>query len=101
MSRYLFVYVFVCWLCETVQLTEMKDSNELRKEIATLPVTDSIIVAAGPGSGKTKLLIDRLVFLCKNTIRPNSNIACITLFKYEKYLFDNHTNDMIILIYLE
>ncbi|WP_281889549.1 ATP-dependent helicase [Paenibacillus sp. YYML68] len=56
----------------------MKDSKELRKEIATLPVTESIIVAAGPGSGKTKLLIDRLVYLCKHTIRPNSNIACIT-----------------------
>lgn len=56
----------------------MKDSQELRKEIATLPLTESIIVAAGPGSGKTKLLIDRLVYLCKNTIRPNSNIACIT-----------------------
>jgi superfamily I DNA/RNA helicase len=56
----------------------MEDSKELREEIATQPITNNIVVTAGPGSGKTKLLIDRLIYLCKNSTRPNSNIACIT-----------------------
>ncbi|MGF7033506.1 superfamily I DNA/RNA helicase [Paenibacillus mucilaginosus] len=56
----------------------MEDSAELRREIAELPVSESVVVAAGPGSGKTKLLIDRLIYLSQNPIRNNSNIACIT-----------------------
>ncbi|MDN4067586.1 ATP-dependent helicase [Paenibacillus vini] len=56
----------------------MKDCKELREEITTLPVNQSVIVAAGPGSGKTKLLVDRFIYLCKNSCKPNSNIACIT-----------------------
>ncbi|MEK3901005.1 ATP-dependent helicase [Paenibacillus sp. FSL R7-0179] len=56
----------------------MKDCKELREEIATLPVNQSVIVAAGPGSGKTKLLIKRLIYLCENSCKSNSNIACIT-----------------------
>jgi superfamily I DNA/RNA helicase len=56
----------------------MKDTLSLRNEIVNLPVNESIIIAAGPGSGKTKLLIDRLAHLIKNITKPISNIACIT-----------------------
>lgn len=46
--------------------------------IASLPPHESCTVYAGPGTGKTRLLVNRLNFLLRNPARPNGEIACIT-----------------------
>ena len=47
-------------------------------DIVHLPVDESCIVRAGPGSGKTWLLVERIGFLMGQELRPHSTIACIT-----------------------
>ena len=47
-------------------------------DIVRLPVDESCIVRAGPGSGKTWLLVERIKFLIGQELRPHSTIACIT-----------------------
>jgi DNA helicase-2/ATP-dependent DNA helicase PcrA len=56
----------------------MIDNDEFRKSIACAPITDSIIVQAGPGSGKTKILIERLKYIVEQRPKSFSGIACIT-----------------------
>ncbi|QNK89865.1 ATP-dependent helicase [Sporosarcina sp. resist] len=56
----------------------MIDNDDFRKSIAYAPVTDSIVVQAGPGSGKTKILIERLKYIIENRPQSYSGIACIT-----------------------
>ena len=56
----------------------MSDNDEFRESIARSSITDSIIVQAGPGSGKTKLLIERLKYIIENRPQSFSGIACIT-----------------------
>jgi superfamily I DNA/RNA helicase len=46
--------------------------------IATLPSDTSCTVYAGPGTGKTRLLVRRLNFLLANPARPGGEAACIT-----------------------
>ena len=46
--------------------------------IASLPPDESCTVYAGPGTGKTRLLVNRLNFLLRNPVRPGSEVACIT-----------------------
>jgi len=46
--------------------------------IASLPAHESCVVYAGPGTGKTRLLVKRLNFLLQGPPRPGSEIACIT-----------------------
>lgn len=48
-----------------------------RDEIVNLPPGVSAVVQAGPGSGKTRLVVDRLRFLVQH-IPHNCQIACIT-----------------------
>lgn len=47
-------------------------------DIVHLPVDESCIVQAGPGSGKTWLLVERIKFLIGQELRPHSTVACIT-----------------------
>ncbi|MEC1698137.1 ATP-dependent helicase [Schinkia azotoformans] len=56
----------------------MVDNDEFRKNIASSPLSESIMVQAGPGSGKTTLLIERLKYIIKNRNNSLSGIACIT-----------------------
>ncbi|MED4117026.1 ATP-dependent helicase [Priestia megaterium] len=56
----------------------MIDNEAFRKNIACNPLTDSIVVQAGPGSGKTALLVERLKYIIKHNTNPLSNVACIT-----------------------
>jgi ATP-dependent DNA helicase UvrD/PcrA len=46
--------------------------------VASLPLDESCVVCAGPGTGKTRLLVNRIEFLLRNARRPGSEIACIT-----------------------
>ena len=46
--------------------------------IASLPPHESCTVYAGPGTGKTRLLVNRLNFLLRNPARPGGEVACIT-----------------------
>jgi DNA helicase-2/ATP-dependent DNA helicase PcrA len=46
--------------------------------IAALPPHESCAVYAGPGTGKTRLLIKRLNFLLRNPTLPWGEVACIT-----------------------
>lgn len=46
--------------------------------IASLPPDESCTVYAGPGTGKTRLLVNRLNFLLRNPARPGGEVACIT-----------------------
>ncbi len=46
--------------------------------IAALPAQESCAVYAGPGTGKTRLLVKRLNFLLQNPPRPGGEVACIT-----------------------
>lgn len=46
--------------------------------IASLPPQESCTVYAGPGTGKTRLLVNRLNFLLRNPVRPGGEVACIT-----------------------
>lgn len=54
------------------------DNDNFRSSIANAPLTQSIVVQAGPGSGKTALLIKRLKYIIKNRPTSFSGIACIT-----------------------
>lgn len=56
----------------------MIDNDDFRKSIARAPVADSIVVQAGPGSGKTRILIERLKYIIENRPQSFSGIACIT-----------------------
>jgi DNA helicase-2/ATP-dependent DNA helicase PcrA len=47
-------------------------------EIVHIPIDESCVVQAGPGSGKTWLLVERIKFLMVQELRPHSTIACIT-----------------------
>lgn len=47
-------------------------------DIVHLPAEESCIVQAGPGSGKTWLLVERIKYLMGQELRPHSSIACIT-----------------------
>lgn len=48
------------------------------ESIASLPPHESCTVYAGPGTGKTRLLVNRLNFLLRNPARPGGEVACIT-----------------------
>ncbi|MFP7416035.1 UvrD-helicase domain-containing protein [Priestia filamentosa] len=54
------------------------DNDEFRERIAKAPLTENIIVQAGPGSGKTSLLINRLKYIIENRTKSFAGIACIT-----------------------
>ncbi|MCF2650590.1 UvrD-helicase domain-containing protein [Niallia circulans] len=56
----------------------MTDNDNFRKSIVNAPLTQSIVVQAGPGSGKTSLLIQRLKYIIGNRPMSFSGIACIT-----------------------
>lgn len=56
----------------------MIDNDDFRKDIVSSPLFNSIAVQAGPGSGKTKLLIERLKYIIENRNSSLSGIACIT-----------------------
>jgi len=47
-------------------------------QLAHLPIEESCVVQAGPGSGKTWLLVERIKFLQSHNLRPHANFACIT-----------------------
>ena len=47
-------------------------------DVVQLPVEESCIIQAGPGSGKTWLLVERIKYLMGQALRPQSSIACIT-----------------------
>lgn len=57
---------------------KMNDNEDFRRSIAHAPINSSIVIQAGPGSGKTKLLIERLKYIIKNRPGSFSGIACIT-----------------------
>lgn len=57
---------------------KLTDNDDFRKSIANAPLTQSIVVQAGPGSGKTSLLIQRLKYIIENRHMSFSGIACIT-----------------------
>lgn len=46
--------------------------------IVSLPPQKSCTVYAGPGTGKTRLLVKRFDFLLRNPVRPGGEVACIT-----------------------
>ena len=46
--------------------------------IASLPPQESCVICAGPGTGKTRLIVNRLNFLLRNPVRPGAEVACIT-----------------------
>jgi DNA helicase-2/ATP-dependent DNA helicase PcrA len=48
------------------------------ESIAHLPADESCVVCAGPGTGKTRLLVQRLTFLGRSLSRPGAGVACIT-----------------------
>ena len=53
--------------------------NEAQKEAVTY--SDSpLLVVAGPGSGKTEVIIEKILFLVKSGIKP-SEILCLTFSK--------------------
>lgn len=57
---------------------ELIDNENFRRSIASAPLTNSIVVQAGPGSGKTSLLIERLKYIINNRSKSFLGIACIT-----------------------
>lgn len=56
----------------------MIDNEVFRNSITCAPLTNSVVVQAGPGSGKTKILIERLKYIIQNRPQSLSGIACIT-----------------------
>lgn len=56
----------------------MIDNKEFRRSITHTPMNSSIVIQAGPGSGKTKMLIERLKYIIENRPESFSGIACIT-----------------------
>ena len=60
--------------------TEKETLNELQVEAVTSPVTSPLLVVAGPGTGKTRVIVERIKHLVKNGIKP-SEILCLTYYE--------------------
>lgn len=56
----------------------MRDNDKFRESIACAPLSESIVVQAGPGSGKTSLLIERLKYIIEKRQKHYLGIGCIT-----------------------
>jgi len=48
-----------------------------QQEKAITHTGSALLVIAGPGSGKTRVIVERVEFLTKNGI-PSDNILCLT-----------------------
>ena len=56
---------------------EKETLNKLQVEAVTSPFTSPLLVVAGPGTGKTKVIVERIKHMVKNGIKP-SEILCLT-----------------------
>ena len=64
----------------------------MAQHVISAPSTQSIIVRAGPGAGKTYLIAQRIAYLLKSDLRKNAHIACIT---YTNTGIDEVTEELI------
>ena len=56
---------------------EKETLNELQVEAVTSQFTSPLLVVAGPGTGKTRVIVERIKHMIKNGIKP-SEILCLT-----------------------
>ena len=56
---------------------EKETLNELQVEAVTSPFTSPLLVVAGPGTGKTRVITERVKHMIKNGVKP-SEILCLT-----------------------
>ena len=56
---------------------EKETLNKLQVEAVTSPFTSPLLVVAGPGTGKTRVIVERIKNMVKNGIKP-SEILCLT-----------------------
>ena len=61
---------------ETNQL-ETGALNAMQLEAAASPASGPVLVVAGPGTGKTRVIVERIKHLVNNNIKP-SEILCLT-----------------------
>ena len=67
---------------ESVEI-DVESLNDLQLEAVEAPFESPLLVLAGPGTGKTRVIVERIKNMVKNGIEP-SEILCLHLVKKQR-----------------